>query len=391
MLELFWNGRKLTHSPILRRIRSEPGSWGGGGERGSKLDRMNILVTGGCGFIGANFMRRMVPRHPEHQFLNLDALTYAGNPLSLREIEDLPNYDFAKVNLAHSADTHQVVEAFQPDWVIHFAAETHVDRSIKFPGDFIQSNIIGTFNLLESCRTIWSDQFTGRIFHHVSTDEVFGELGETGAFSETTPYDPSSPYSASKASSDHLVRAWNHTYGLPVKITNCSNNYGPFQFPEKLIPVMVLKGLAGEALPVYGRGANIRDWLYVNDHVDAIWTVLERGEIGETYAIGGNSERTNLQVVEAICRSLARLTEQSEDHYMNLISFVADRPGHDFRYAIDASKIREKLGWEPSVTFEEGLHQTVEWYLQNPEWINSVKTGAYREWIDTHYGKGANA
>lgn len=347
---------------------------------------MRILVTGGCGFIGANFLNKYVPQLPDVQFLNLDALTYAGNPLSLQSIDDARNYDFRRVNLADFESTSHAVSEFQPTHIIHFAAETHVDRSIKYPRDFLNANIIGTFNLLEAARQTWGENFEGKVFHHVSTDEVFGELGETGLFSETTPYSPNSPYSASKASSDHMVRAWQHTYGLPVKITNCSNNYGPYQFPEKLIPLMSLNALAGKPLPVYGTGANIRDWLFVGDHCEAIFTVMTEGKIGETYNVGGNSERTNLQVVRALCTSVAELTNQPVEKVLQQITFVADRPGHDFRYAIDASKIQRDLGWQPSQTFEAGLHQTVKWYHENPQWVESIKSGDYQIWIDTHYG-----
>ncbi|QYK54508.1 MAG: dTDP-glucose 4,6-dehydratase [Fimbriimonadaceae bacterium] len=348
---------------------------------------MRILVTGGCGFIGANFLNLYVPKLRDVQFLNLDALTYAGNPLSLQSISDAENYEFRRVNLADSDATAQVVSEFQPTHIVHFAAETHVDRSIKYPRDFLNANIIGTFNLLEAARQTWGENYEGKVFHHVSTDEVFGELGETGLFSETTPYAPNSPYSASKASSDHMVRAWQHTYGLPIKITNCSNNYGPYQFPEKLIPLMSLNALAGKPLPVYGTGANIRDWLFVGDHCEAIFKVMTEGKVGETYNVGGNSERTNLQVVHALCESVADITNQSVDQVKSQITFVPDRPGHDFRYAIDASKIQKDLDWKPSQTFEKGLHQTVKWYHENTDWVESVKSGDYQTWIDSHYGQ----
>jgi dTDP-glucose 4,6-dehydratase len=346
---------------------------------------MRILVTGGCGFIGANFLLKYVPQMRDVQFMNIDALTYAGNPLSLQSIADLPNYDFARINLADAEATAQVVQTFQPTHIAHFAAETHVDRSIKYPRDFLNSNIIGTFNLLEAARATWNENYEGKVFHHVSTDEVYGELGDTGLFEETTPYSPNSPYSASKASSDHLVRAWEHTYGLPTKITNCSNNYGPYQFPEKLIPVMSLNGLAGKPLPVYGKGANIRDWLFVGDHAEAIFKVMTEGKVGETYNIGGNAERTNLDVVHGICAAIAELTNQPEDKVKEQITFVADRPGHDFRYAIDTTKIKNDLGWQPSQSFEEGLFQTVKWYSENPEWIEAIKSGEYLQWIEEHY------
>lgn len=343
-----------------------------------------ILVTGGSGFIGSNFLSLMVPRHPEHEFLNLDALTYAGNPLSLAAIEDRPNYRFARVDIADAEAVDRIFADFDPEWVFHFAAESHVDRSIVGPGAFIQTNVVGTFTLLDACRRHWRD-FTGRVFHHVSTDEVYGSLGADGHFVETTAYDPSSPYSASKAGSDHLVRAWHRTYGLPVRITNCSNNYGPYQFPEKLIPVMILNALEGKPLPVYGDGGNVRDWLYVPDHCEAIWAVAERGEDGETYNVGGDSERSNLQVVHGICEAVARQTGRDEAALKGLITFVTDRPGHDFRYAIDASKIKAALGWTPSLGFEDGLDKTVAWYLSNATWIEQVRTGAYRDWIAQNY------
>lgn len=351
---------------------------------------MRILVTGGCGFIGANFLLKYVPQFPDVQFLNLDALTYAGNPLSLQSIADRENYDFAHINLANDLEVTNAVEGFRPTHIVHFAAETHVDRSIKYPRDFLNSNVIGTFNLLEAARQVWGDNLGDKVFHHVSTDEVYGELGETGMFEETTPYSPNSPYSASKASSDHMVRAWNHTYGLPTKITNCSNNYGPYQFPEKLIPVMSLNALAGKPLPVYGKGDNIRDWLFVGDHAEAIFQVMTEGPVGETYNIGGNAERTNLQVVHGICQAVAEISNQPVEKIQDQITFVTDRPGHDFRYAIDTTKIKNELGWQPSQSFEEGLYQTVKWYAENPIWIEAVKSGEYLKWITEHYQGESN-
>jgi dTDP-glucose 4,6-dehydratase len=293
--------------------------------------------------------------------------------------------------LADAESTLGTVKQFDPTHIVHFAAETHVDRSIKYPRDFLNANIIGTFNLLEAARETWANHFEGRVFHHVSTDEVYGELGETGLFTEKTPYSPNSPYSASKASSDHMVRAWNHTYGLPTKITNCSNNYGPYQFPEKLIPVMSLNALAGKPLPVYGKGKNIRDWLYVRDHARAIFKVLTDGKIGETYNIGGNAERTNLDVVHGICAAVAELTNQPLDQIKELINFVPDRPGHDFRYAIDATKITTELGWLPEESFEQGLLETVRWYAQNSDWVEAVKSGEYLRWINEHYEQGSSS
>lgn len=346
---------------------------------------MRVLVTGGCGFIGTNFLLRYVPEL-DAEFLNIDKLGYAGNPLSLAQIEGRTNYSFERIDIAHAESTLQVVRKFDPTHIVHFAAESHVDRSIKSPRPFLDSNIVGTFNLLEAARAVWGDQTDGRRFHHVSTDEVFGELGEEGRFDEHTAYDPRSPYSASKAASDHLVRAWNHTYGLPMTITNCSNNYGPYQFPEKLIPVVTLNALAGKPLPVYGKGANIRDWLHVEDHCEAIFAVLTRGVDGETYTVGGNAERTNLQVVTAICEAVADLTGESRDSILGLIEYVADRPGHDFRYAIDAGKIERDLGWSPKHSFEQGLVQTVRWYFENAAWVESVKSGEYLQWVADHYG-----
>lgn len=343
---------------------------------------MRIVVTGGCGFIGSNFIRHLVQARPEAEILNLDALTYAANPLSLSGLETSPRYHFARVDLAEFGPTHSVVRSFAPTHVVHFAAESHVDRSISGPLPFARSNMLGTANLIEAVRGLDA----GVRFHHISTDEVFGSLTEDGKFDEETPYDPSSPYSASKAASDFWVRAYAHTFGMDVVITNCSNNYGPYQFPEKLIPLMILNAVAGKPLPVYGAGTNVRDWLYVQDHCEAILAVLERGRTGETYCIGGDSELSNLDVVHAICAEVAAQTGKKPDDLTRLIQFVPDRPGHDFRYAIDATKLSRELGWSPKHRFSEGLRETVRFYLEQTEWVNSVTTGAYREWITRHYG-----
>jgi dTDP-glucose 4,6-dehydratase len=344
---------------------------------------MNILVTGGAGFIGSNFLNLLVPRHPEHRFINVDKLTYAANLANLTEIAERPNYALERVDIADKAAVTALFARTQPNMVVHFAAESHVDRSIHAPGVFIETNITGTFNLLEEFRGLPRGQ--GQLFHHVSTDEVYGSLGPTGAFTETSPYDPSSPYSASKASSDHLVRAYHRTYGLPIKLTNCSNNYGPYQFPEKLIPLMILNAAESKPLPVYGRGVNVRDWLFVEDHCEAIWAVIERGKIGETYNIGGRSERKNLDVVHTICDLVAQAKGVPSAQLRELIRYVEDRPGHDLRYAIDPSKIERECGFHPRENFETGLAKTVRWYLEHERWVNAVRSGEYRDWIEKNY------
>ncbi len=348
---------------------------------------MNILVTGGAGFIGANFLNLLVPRFPEHRFVNVDKLTYAANPRSLDAIERCPGYVLERVDIADPAAVDELFERHAPDLVVHFAAESHVDRSILGPREFVRTNIEGTFVLLDACRRHWGARTDGKLFHHVSTDEVYGSLGETGLFTEQTRYDPSSPYSASKAASDHLVRAYGRTYGLPFKLTNCSNNYGPFQFPEKLVPLMILNALERKPLPIYGKGLNVRDWLYVTDHCEAIWTVIERGAVGETYNIGGHNEVRNVDVVDRICHLVAEETGAPVDELLALKTYVKDRPGHDLRYAIDASKIQRDLGWAPSETFASGMSKTVRWYLSNDAWVENVRTGAYREWIEANYGE----
>ncbi|GGD29959.1 dTDP-glucose 4,6-dehydratase [Sinisalibacter lacisalsi] len=328
---------------------------------------MKILVTGGAGFIGSAVVRLAVARG--HAVVNLDALTYAANLANVAEVADSPLYAFEQADIRDRAALDRVFANREPDAVMHLAAESHVDRSIDGPADFIETNVTGTFKLLEAVRSYWAGKSkpAGFRFHHVSTDEVYGSLRATGLFTEDTPYDPRSPYSASKAASDHLVRAWGETYGLPVVVTNCSNNYGPFHFPEKLIPVVILRALAGEPIPVYGDGGNIRDWLYVEDHADALLTVLERGELGRTYNIGGENEATNIDLVRMICAELDALRPDGAPHDQ-LITFVPDRPGHDRRYAIDPERIRSELGWRPSVTLEEGIARTVRWYLDNEAW-----------------------
>ena len=345
---------------------------------------MNILVTGGAGFIGSNFLNMFVPRHPQHNFINLDKLTYAANPLNLAQIEASPNYTFEQADITEFETVNRLFEQYTPNLVVHFAAESHVDRSILGPAAFVETNITGTFNLLEACRNHWLNREENR-FLHVSTDEVYGSLGEEGLFTETTSYDPSSPYSASKAASDHLVRAYHRTYKLPAVITNCSNNYGPYQFPEKLIPLMVLNALAEKPLPVYGKGENVRDWLYVEDHCQALWTALEKGSPGETYNIGGNSERRNIDLVKQICEILASENGKDPDQLKSLITYVQDRPGHDLRYAIDAGKISRELGWQPQEDFTAGLRKTIRWYLDNRDWVENVQSGAYKNWIDENY------
>lgn len=329
---------------------------------------MKILVTGGAGFIGSSVVRLAISRGAS--VVNVDAVTYAACLNNIANVANHPNYAFEQVDIRDREALADVFAKHTPDAVMHLAAESHVDRSIDAPADFIETNITGTFNMLEAARSYWQAQgrpVTFR-FHHVSTDEVFGSLSPTGMFNETTPYDPRSPYSASKASSDHLVRAWHETFGLPIVLTNCSNNYGPFQFPEKLIPLVILNALMGKPLPIYGDGENIRDWLYVEDHADALLLVLEQGAVGRNYNIGGENERTNLEMVETLCAILDRLSPRDRGSYTELITFVTDRPGHDARYAIDPARIRDELGWRPSVSVEGGLEKTVHWYLDNEDW-----------------------
>jgi dTDP-glucose 4,6-dehydratase len=333
---------------------------------------MNLLITGGAGFIGSNLIHQVIGHPAIEKLVNLDCLTYAGHLVNLERVAANPKYVFEKVDLRDKPALVRVIEQHGITHVMHLAAESHVDRSITGPGDFITTNIVGTFNLLEACRGFWNGNYADKKFHHVSTDEVYGSLGSTGLFTETTPYAPNSPYSASKASSDMLVRAYHHTYGLPTVITNCSNNYGPFQFPEKLIPVVIQSVLQRKPVPVYGDGLNVRDWLYVRDHAEALWTVLQKGKLGETYNIGGHNEWANLRIVELICDTIDEFVPGLGGGSRKLITFVKDRPGHDRRYAIDASKIQRELGWTPAHRFEQGIRETIRWYLDNQDWVTAV-------------------
>jgi dTDP-glucose 4,6-dehydratase len=346
-----------------------------------------ILVTGGSGFIGSHVVRLLVNKYPDYLIVNLDKLTYAGNPENLLDIENKSNYKFVKMDITDEAGVFNLFEEYQFDGVIHLAAESHVDRSISNPNEFIHTNIVGTLNLLNASRNIWGNEFENKIFYHISTDEVYGSLGDEGFFLETTPYDPRSPYSASKASSDHIVRAYFHTFGLPVKISNCSNNYGSHQFPEKLIPLIINNIKNEKPLPVYGKGENIRDWLWVEDHAKAIDVIFHKGEIGETYNIGGHNEWKNIDLIHLLCDILDQKLGNSIGKSRELITFVKDRAGHDMRYAIDATKIKNKLDWIPSVTFEEGLKSTVEWYLENQKWMKNVTSGSYLEYYNEQYKK----
>jgi dTDP-glucose 4,6-dehydratase len=360
-------------------------------------EKQIVLVTGGSGFIGTNLVRLLV-NSGEFHVLNLDVLTYAANPLSLEELDHHSNYEFVKGNITDRQLVASLFEKHQPVGVFHLAAESHVDRSIVSADDFVQTNVVGTYCMLEAARAYWNNlpndlKNTFR-FLHVSTDEVFGSLGEEGYFSEETSYMPNSPYSASKAASDHFVRAYHHTYGLPTMITNCSNNYGPYQFPEKMIPLMILNALSGKPLPVYGDGSNVRDWIYVEDHCRAMMLAFEKGKPGESYVIGGGNERKNIDLVHQICSILDeiapplevhQLREQGLKSYLELINLVEDRPGHDHRYAIDSAKIKRELGWQAEVEFEAGLRRTIEWYLSNLKWVDQVSSGAYGEWIEKNY------
>jgi len=352
----------------------------------------NILVTGGAGFIGVNFIRFLFGETGEKpdfkgRIINLDNLTYAGNAESLKEIKEKfgdSRYFFEHGDICDRPFVESLFKKYEIDTVVHFAAESHVDRSILGPETFIKTNVMGTFTLLDVARNAWKDA-KDVLFHHISTDEVYGSLGETGYFTETTPYDPRSPYSASKAASDHLVIAYNHTYGLPITLSNCSNNYGPYQFPEKLIPLMILNMLEGKPLPVYGDGKNIRDWLYVVDHNNAVWTIMQNGKVGEKYNIGGENEWENIKLLNVLIDITANKSGKDPEKIRSTITYVKDRPGHDRRYAIDCSKLKKELGWKQTVNFEEGLLRTVDWYLTNSEWIDSIRSGDYKKWIEKNY------
>ncbi|MBD3905471.1 dTDP-glucose 4,6-dehydratase [Chryseobacterium sp. Ch-15] len=344
-----------------------------------------IMITGGAGFIGSHVVREFVLKYPNYKIINLDALTYAGNLENLKDIQDLPNYEFVKADIVDAKKILDIFKKFKPDGIIHLAAESHVDRSIANPLEFVMTNVIGTVNLLNAARYIWKDNYIGKRFHHVSTDEVFGALGEEGFFTEKTAYDPHSPYSASKASSDHLVRAYHDTYGLPIVLTNCSNNYGPNHFPEKLIPLCIHNILNNKPLPIYGDGKYTRDWLFVIDHARAINLVFHKGVNGGSYNVGGFNEWKNIDLVNELCKQMDEKLGREEGSSAQLITFVKDRPGHDLRYAIDATKINLELGWKPSVTFELGLSKTIDWFLSNQDWLDSVTSGDYQKYYDIQY------
>tara|TARA_Y100000589_G_scaffold253671_1_gene242406 strand:- start:8068 stop:9123 length:1056 start_codon:yes stop_codon:yes gene_type:complete len=344
-----------------------------------------IIITGGAGFIGSHVVRLFVNKYPDYEIINLDKLTYAGNLANLTDIEDKPNYRFIKGDIVDQDFIHQLFKDENPDAVIHLAAESHVDRSIESPMDFIMTNIVGTVNLLNAAKAVWGDELADKRFYHVSTDEVYGSLGETGLFTEETPYDPRSPYSASKASSDHLVRAYYHTYNMPVVLSNCSNNYGSHQFPEKLIPLFINNIKNNKPLPVYGKGDNVRDWLWVNDHARAIDVIFHQGKTGETYNIGGHNEWKNIDLIKLLCNIMDKKLNREPGTSEKLITYVKDRAGHDKRYAIDATKLKNELGWEPSLQFEEGLEKTVDWYLENEEWLINVTSGEYQNYYEKQY------
>ena len=343
----------------------------------------NILVTGGAGFIGSHVVRRLVNHYPEYRIINFDKLTYAGNLSNLTDIENKQNYHFVKGDICSEQDVTKIFEEFKISDIIHLAAESHVDRSIEGPMEFVLTNVVGTVNLLQHAKKYWQNE--NHVFHHVSTDEVYGSLGDEGLFEETTSYDPRSPYSASKASSDHFVRAFYHTFGLPIKMSNCSNNYGSHHFPEKLIPLVIHNIVNKISIPVYGKGENIRDWLWVEDHASAIDTIFHKGKIGESYNVGGLNEWTNIELVKYLCKILDKKLDRKEGENEKLITFVKDRAGHDARYAIDASKLEKELGWKPSLKFEEGLDKTVDWFLANQEWVNKITSGDYKEYYQKMY------
>ncbi|MCF6356710.1 MAG: dTDP-glucose 4,6-dehydratase [Draconibacterium sp.] len=344
-----------------------------------------ILITGGAGFIGSHVIRLFVNKYPDYKIVNLDKLTYAGNLNNLKDIENMPNYEFVKGDIVDEKFIQELFEERQFDGVIHLAAESHVDRSISNPTEFVFTNVIGTVNLLNSAKHVWKDNFDGKKFYHISTDEVYGSLGDEGMFTEETGYDPHSPYSASKASSDHFVRAYLDTFGLPTVISNCSNNYGSFQFPEKLIPLFIHNIKNNKPLPVYGKGENIRDWLWVADHARAIDTIYHDGKIGETYNIGGFNEWTNIALIKVMCQKMDEKLGREKGKSEKLITYVKDRAGHDLRYAIDATKIKNELGWEPSLQFEEGIEKTIDWYLENEEWLDNVTSGDYQKYYNEQY------
>jgi dTDP-glucose 4,6-dehydratase len=350
-----------------------------------KSSEKNILITGGAGFIGSHVLRLFVNKYPRYQIFNLDALSYAGNLENIKDIENAPNYHFLKANITDADNLKDLFRKYQFDSVIHLAAESHVDRSIENPKIFVETNVTGTLNLMEAALQSWKDDFQDKLFYHISTDEVYGTLGETGLFMETTSYAPNSPYSASKAASDHFVRAYGETYNLPYVISNCSNNYGPNQFPEKLIPLFINNIIENKTLPVYGDGKYTRDWLYVIDHAKAIDLIFHKGKNKSTYNVGGFNEWQNIDLIKLLCKIMDEKLDRNEGVSEALITFIRDRPGHDKRYAIDASKINKALGWEPSVTFEEGLMKTVEWYLDNPDWIEAVVSGSYKEYYKKQY------